>query len=291
MTCRRALRGCEMFFAYVLSFLIALKSEVLAWIFASALRIRTRVMLKNLDIVYSESVSRTQKKRLARKSMASFLRTIFEFICSPLIYPFARVEFKNLEPVQKILAQGGGVYGLAIHQGNWELLIHKGGASVASLHLALKPVGGARVAGWVRARREKNCVHEIMRNVEKPAWQQINEAISAGAIVGFVMDQRRSKGVNVPLFGRPSLTNASLFRQWRGQKAPIFPLTIRRTGLLSHEGVFWDEFEVWDEPGCSEERFLAENAKRMNVMIEKMILWNPDEYFWMHDRWKMPKEI
>jgi lauroyl/myristoyl acyltransferase len=79
----------------------------------------------------------------------------------------------------------------------------------------------------------------------------------------------------------------SLFRQWKGCQAPIFPLTIRRTGLLSHEVRFWDEFVVWDEAGCSEQEFYQKNAERMNLKIEEMVRWNFDEYFWMHDRWKI----
>lgn len=276
-----------MFFARFLAASIFLFSNGISWFFFSILRVRRKVVLKNLELAFGNSSSSAEKIALARISLSSFLRTVLEFVFSPWIYPFSKVEFRNLEKITRPLASGRGIYALAIHQGNWELLCHKGGKHVARLYLSLKPVGGARVSEWVRKRREENCVHEVMRNSAVPAWAQIHERIAEGAIVGFVMDQRRKKGVVAPLFGEVALTNVSLFRQWRGMEAPIIPLTIRRTGLLTHEVLFWDELEVWNETGATEDDFYRENAKRMNIQIEKMIRWNAKEYFWLHDRWKL----
>ncbi len=276
-----------MLLARVLSLAILFFSNAVAWLLFLVFRVRSRVILKNLDIAFGVSKTRAEKRRMGWCSLASFLRTVLEFLFSPRIYPFSSVDFRGLEPVVDCLKRGQGIYALAIHQGNWEILCHKGGKNIAPLHLAMKPIGGPRLAAWVRNRREQNCVHEICRDSAVPAWQQIHSRIQEGCIVGFVMDQRRRKGVLAPFFGKEALTNVSLFRQWKGHRAPIFPLTIRRTGLLSHEVCFWDEFEVWNEPGCSDQEFYQKNAERMNSKIAEMVRWNSDEYFWMHDRWKV----
>jgi KDO2-lipid IV(A) lauroyltransferase len=276
-----------MIFARMLSFVLCAISFSISWVLFSVFRVRSRVILKNLDIVFGESKSVSEKQRMGRHCLAAFLRTVFEFLFSSTLYPFSKVDFQNADAAIDYLKKGQGVYVLGIHQGNWELLCHKGGQNLAKLHLAMKPIGGPRMAAWVRSRREKNCVHEIRRDAEVPAWQQVNSRLQEGCIVGFVMDQRRRKGVLAPFFGREALTNVSLFRQWKGCRAPIFPLTIRRTGLLSHEAIFWNEFEVWNEDGCSEEEFYQKNAVIMNAKIEEMVRWNSEEYFWMHDRWKV----
>ncbi len=244
-------------------------------------------MIKNIDIAFAERISSSEKRKLARSSLASFLETIIEFIFSRYFYPASTVRFENEEMFHRLLAEGRGVYGLALHQGNWELLCHKGSRALAPVHMALKPVGGPAVASWVRATRERNGVYEIPRKGEKPAWQIIYDVLHRKEIVAFVVDQRRSKGVKVPLFGRECMTNASLFRQWRGFHSPIVPVSIRRIGLLSHEARFWEPFEVLENEAWSEEEFLKANATKMNRLVEEMILWNPAEYFWMHDRFKM----
>jgi KDO2-lipid IV(A) lauroyltransferase len=276
-----------MLLARIVSAFIWLVSECVGICFFVVFGIRRRVVFKNLEMAFGGAMPWFAKMRMGKSSVAAFVRTVLEFVFSPLIYPYAEVRFRNLETVTRVLERGKGIYVLAIHQGNWELMCHKGGSSVAKLYLALKPVGGPRIAAWVRNRREKNGVHEVMRDSPVPAWRQINERVSEGALVGFVMDQRRKKGVVSYLFAKPALTNVSLFRQWKDCKAPIFPLTIRRTGLLSHEAVFWDELEVWNEDSASEEEFYKKNAERMNAAVEEMIRWNPNEYFWLHDRWKM----
>ncbi len=244
-------------------------------------------MIRNLDIAFGDNIPRSEKRKLARSSLASFLETVVEFIFSRHFYPVSQVRFENEEMVHRLLAEGRGVYGLALHQGNWELLCHKASRAFAPLHMALKPVGGPAVASWVRATREHNGVFEIPRKAEKPAWQIIYDVLSRKEIVAFVVDQRRSKGVKVPLFGRECMTNASIFRQWRGFHSPILPVSIRRVGLLSHEVRFWEPFDVLENEAWSEEEFLKANAIKMNVLVEEMIRWNPAEYFWMHDRFKM----
>jgi KDO2-lipid IV(A) lauroyltransferase len=101
-----------------------------------------------------------------------------------------------------------------------------------------------------------------------------------------MVDQRRARGVLVPFFSEPAWTNTGLFYLWKQRPAPIIPITIRRLGLNHHEIEFHEEFVVATNEPWSFDEFVLENTKRMNRCVEALILANPLEYFWMHDRWK-----
>ncbi len=264
---------------------VAWLCDIIAFVCYDILGLRRRVILKNLDIVFGETLSRKQKWEMGRRSIQSFLQTVLELVGGEKLYSQMRMEVLHEERFVGAIAEGRGVYGLGIHQGDWEYVIH-GCSRYGKVNMALKPIGGKKTAAWVRDRRFAMNVHEVPRNAGKPAWQLMINCLKRGEIVGMVVDQRRRKGEQVPLFGQTALTNASLFRLWRQHRAPIVPMSIRRKSVDVHEIMFWEPLEVADSPEWSEKEFLRQNAIRMNVLVEKMILWNPEEYFWMHDRWK-----
>lgn len=259
--------------------------RVIAFLAYDLLGLRRRVIRGNLDIVFGDSIPESRKAEIGRRSIQSFLQTVFELIGGERIYAQMRMEVLHEERLLAALAEGKGAYGLGIHQGDWEYVLHAC-SRFGKVNLALKPIGGKKTAAWVRNRRAALKVYEIPRHAEKPAWQLMIECLARGELVGMVVDQRRRKGERVPLFGQEAWTNASLFRLWRQHPAPIVPMSVRRRSVDVHEVLFWEPLQVLDSPEWSEKEFLQQNAIQMNALVEKMILWNPDEYFWMHDRWK-----
>jgi len=114
----------------------------------------------------------------------------------------------------------------------------------------------------------------------------LTDALKQNQTVGFMVDQRRKKGLLVPYFGELAWTNSGLFYLWKAQPAPIIPITIKRTGLWSQCIIIHDEFELLGVGDLKFKEFVLENTKRMNQRVEALVAANPEEYFWMHDRWK-----
>ena len=62
--------------------------------------------------------------------------------------------------------------------------------------------------------------------------------------------------------------------------------TIRRTGLSHHVVTIHQELTVLSDESWDNQTYIFENTKNMNRRVEELVLENPEEYFWMHNRWK-----
>lgn len=265
-------------------------AHILAIILFDILRVRRNIILKNLDLVFGTQLTRTEKIKMGRKSVESFVLTALEFVMFSKLWPQVRFEALGSEHMEAAVAQKRGVYVAGVHQGNWEYMCAFGATHYGKATMALKPVGTPSIQAWVRATRESFGVREVPRRASKPAWQILVEGMKRRELVAHVTDQRRTKGISVNLFGHPTLTNASLFRLWKTHPAPIIPFTNRRLKGLAFEIKMWPEFEVATDPSWSEEEFLRVNCQRLNELVERMILVAPEQYFWMHNRWKKVRE-
>ena len=251
------------------------------------LRVRRKVVLQNLDYAFADSKTVAEKRRIGRLSYVNFLDTTLEFFASKRLYSKLKTSVRNRQYMEDALQKGQGVYNMIIHLGNFELMASAGAKYWTRVNAVTKPVGKGEFAAWVRERREENGHFEILPGGSQGSRQKmIFDALRRKEIVGFMVDQRRSKGIRLPFFTKPALTNTSLFQLWRRQKAPIVPAIMHRTSLDSHEYLFFPEFEVHENSDWTDEQFLVENSLRMNAVVEEMIRVAPEEYFWLHKRWK-----
>ena len=284
-------RALLQFLAYVFALLgvrgLRLVAASLGILAFDLLRLRRKVVLENLDIAFGDSRTHAEKIRIGRLSYINFLDTTLEFFASKRLYSKLQTSTKNAQHMEQALAQGHGVYNMIIHMGNFELMASAGAKYWTRVNAVTKPVGKGEFAAWVRQRREENGHFEILPGGGQGSRQKmIFDALRRKEIVGFMVDQRRSKGIRLPFFSKPALTNTSLFQLWKRQRAPIVPALMHRTGLASHEYLFFPEFVVHENPDWTDEQFLTENSLRMNAVVEDMIRVAPEEYFWLHKRWK-----
>lgn len=264
----------------------------LAWTIAvvgfDVIRLRRALVLRNIVRAFGQNASPAVCVKIGRASLANFILTTLEFFSASRVFPQQTVEFKNPERMQKALAQGRGVYLMGIHMGNFELMGSSVGKNFALVHAPVKPIGKGKLALWVKQRREKNGIVEIVNERGKGTSRtaRLLDGLRKNEVVGFMVDQRRSKGTLLPFFGEPAWTNTSLIALWKQHEAPILPVTISRVGYNRSEVIFHEEFKIEMDSTWTNEEFVRENGRRMNSVVEQLIVSNPMEYFWMHDRWK-----
>lgn len=257
----------------------------LAWLAFDILRIRRGLVLQNIGRAFPE-LAHTQKVHMARASVRSFFLTMFEFFASSRYFRDARMDVINGEALHAAIAAGKGAYILVIHIGNWEFLCNRGTLHFAPVSVLAKDVGRGAGARWVTEKRRQNGCFVIPRNGEVPAALRIPRILSENGIIGFVVDQHKPGGVKAPLFGTPAWTNSGLFQIWMRHKAPILPAIGRRVGPNHHEMIFLPEFEVETNPEWKFKETVTKNVEKMNRVVEEMIRLAPDQYFWLHKRWK-----
>lgn len=251
------------------------------------LRIRRNTILENLKIAYPDW-STNKRISVGRASVVSFSRTIFEFLDAQRVYRRARFEVQNEEILDAAIARGQGVYILCCHLGNWELMCQYGSIRFRPVHVVVKPVGKGPFTRWVEKLRGENGMRVISRvgpSGEFNATREIFRTLKSGEMVGFMADQRRAKGTVAAFFGKDCATNDSLIQLHARRPSPIIPVSLVRTGFDAFKFVVWSELELDKNDDRVSE--LRDNVRRMNAVIETMVRHCPEQYFWMHKRWKM----
>jgi KDO2-lipid IV(A) lauroyltransferase len=124
---------------------------------------------------------------------------------------------------------------------------------------------------------------QLVRNT-RGATFEIAAAMEAGAHLGMMIDQRLARGVAVPFFGRPARTNpimASLARQF---DCPVHGArAIRMADGRLHLEMTGPIEMPRDADGLID---VAAATAKMTQVVEGWVREHPEQWFWLHDRWK-----
>jgi KDO2-lipid IV(A) lauroyltransferase len=259
-------------------------AKAITWLLFDVTRVRRELMISNLEIAFP-AMADDERVRVARTSLYHLCLTMIEFLASEHRDISAQVTVKNPEYAKEVLARGQGMYAIVTHLGNWEAFGSALTRQVAPTHVIVKKVGGPSMNRRVEDLRAHNDFLTIKRQKKGDAYAAIREALGANRIIGFVMDQSRPGEPKLPFFGRPAKTNTSLAAIWRKCPAPLVPaLLYRIPGSRRMEMEFLPEIKI--ETTADEAGDILRHSTAFNEAVETIIRRHPDQYFWMHARWK-----
>ena len=260
-------------------------SLVLASFFFYIFPIRKKVVLKNLQIAYPESNLSTVKKT-AFRIYKSFAITLVELLYLPYMKKqeiIDAVECINPELIIEKYNEGKGIILLSSHYGNWELIAISVAMRVKiPFSVIVKPLRNSYVYDWMNKARIKfgNEIVPLGISIRK-TYQILKEK----KIVAMVADQRGpQEGVRVNFFGRevPVYTGPAALALKTG--APIiFGIPVRQKNYKYRTLLV--EISQNDLPENYEDK-IKEISQRHTSYLEKIIRENPEQWLWMHDRWK-----
>ena len=95
-----------------------------------------------------------------------------------------------------------------------------------------------------------------------------------------MIDQRVSEGIKVDFFGKPALTTSLPAQLAIKFNLPIVPVFIERETNYNYKIKFFNPINN------SNLENKEEITKKLNQVLESMILKNPNEWIWTHNRWK-----
>lgn len=244
-----------------------------------------KTALENLERALGESLTRAERERLVKRLFKNLGVMFFEFnrmawLKRAEVDKF--IEFKGLDRIEKALQKGKGVILLTAHYGNWELLHAALGHKGYSLELVVRKLDSPffeKFVRWVRTRSGINIVYKVK------AMLPLVRRLNSNAVAMILADQNtvKQEGFFVDFFGVPASTNKgpALLAQKTG--APVLPVFIVRDGMR-HTVEVWEELELANTG--DKERDAQENTATFTKAIEKAIRLHPDQWFWVHRRWK-----
>jgi Kdo2-lipid IVA lauroyltransferase/acyltransferase len=237
--------------------------------------------------------SAAEQKAILRGAWENFARVIVEFVFleelaggfDPARPGDGRITVDGIDRFVQLRDDGKPAIIIAAHLANWEVLgvvAHKYGLESV---LPFRAPGNFHLAEDVMATRER--LMGTLVDSGRGASFQIAGALDRGAHLGMLVDQRIGSGINAPFFGRPALTNTMPARLARQYDCPVHGARAIRLpgGRLRLE--LTPEISL---PRDAEGLVDVEAATiRINEIVEAWVREYPDQWFWLHDRWRQDR--
>jgi KDO2-lipid IV(A) lauroyltransferase len=246
--------------------------------------------LKNLEIAFPEK-SPEERQHIFRCSKRVLARNVFFFARAPRM---SREELARLFDYSALCAvmkeakddpSGVGVLGATMHLGCFELISYAFSALHEPVSVLVRPFGLPRLDAWWNSRRAQYGNRIFGRT---GGYKEVVHRLNLGENVAILCDQnvKKNHAVFVDFFGKKAATTKTM------------ALAALRTGarvviIVSCEPVEGGPHKVYcprlpnprELPGTAEEQ-IVQFTSLMNAEMERIIREHPEQWFWIHRRWK-----
>ena len=258
--------------------------DVLWWL----LRRRRGTALENLRRSFGAEQADGEIRRLGRRSFQHVgmnLVEICRYVLRPMDVMLSRVRIEGREHLAQAAALGRGVLILTAHYGNWELLAAAHELTRLPLSIVTRPLDHPFL-DELTARFRRRSGAELI--VKRDAVREVFRALRRQRMVGILLDQNatRAEGVFVPFFGSPASTSKGLALLALRTGAPVVPVFLRREPDGRHC------MEVLPAVPAPADGLVTTYTTAFNQVLEAVIRQAPEQWLWMHDRWRTrPREV
>ncbi|MDX9714791.1 MAG: lysophospholipid acyltransferase family protein [Dissulfurispiraceae bacterium] len=191
------------------------------------------------------------------------------------------IRIEGIDNFLEAAAEGRGAISITGHCGNWEVMALSSGIQIKTISVVARRQNNIYIDGIVEKMRTKYGNKVIYK---KGALKQILSAVKANENVGILMDQAVSEneGYVVNFLGRPAWTTKMPALIARRTGAAVLPVFIRREGS-GHVIMILPPVKLSDADG---EQAVIDDTIVFNSYIENYIRCWPEEWLWIHKRWK-----
>jgi len=240
---------------------------------------------RNIAIAFGREKSPRELRRLVRRH---FQRLGGNLLCSiklgvmPLEKIAARIEAENLDIIHRQLRAGRPVVVILSHLSNWELFAHIMPKYIGYVRNSTiyQRLGNPFIDEHLCRMRGRAGVEMFNR---KEGFEKAIKLLRDGGVIGILSDQHSGdSGLWVPFFGRLASTS------------PLPALLAKRTGAaLVGAAIYTDGLACWRivvSPALEVKQASVELlTAKTNDLIAAQISRAPEDWFWVHDRWKIPR--
>ena len=246
------------------------------------------IALHNLRCAFPEK-DMEELIRIAKGVYRNLAITMAEFFSMPYITRenlHEWLELEGLEHFEAGIAQGKGLLTIIAHFGNWELMPVTTPFFLKPAYIVYRPMDSPLIDNMVEYVRTINGNVMVMKG---GSGKRIMELLEENHPIGILSDQNVAarEGVFVDFFGRPACTGVGLAVLALRSGAPVLPMFMARQKSGKYKFILKPLVEI-SRTG-DYEKDLLENTQRFTKVVEDVVREYPDQWFWIHQRWKTKK--
>ncbi len=249
---------------------------------------RRRKRMAKENIMRCLAVEEAEAERIARASTVRFGPMLFEVLRFPVLKAEMKdyVTIEGLEHLLEAKASGKGAVIAAAHSDNWELM----GGAFAQAGIPLVGVAmKQKSAGMDRFINEYRTLIG-MHITYKTGVKEMFRMLSDGWFIGLIMDQDTNTrdGILLDFFGQVTNCVPGAASMGRFKEVPVFTAFMHRNPDGTHRLIVQEPIRV--EHTGDKKQDILKATQEITYRIEEHVRKYPEEWFWLHDRWKSVRQ-
>ena len=243
---------------------------------------RSKKLIKSNIIKAIPNLKDEEVNAIATKMWENYGRILAEYI---FIRKFRyselshNIEIKGQEILNKIKDNKSPVIFVSGHFNNFELMamhIEKSGVNLAAIYRPLNNKFLNLV--MERIRKKYICKNQIKKGIS--GTKKLLSFFKNGSSIALMIDQRVSQGIGSNFFKQKAYTTTIPAQFVKKFKCKVVPIYIERIGNINFR------LTIHEPLTYSEDESVESITLNLNNLLEKMILKNPGQWIWSHNRWK-----
>ena len=240
-----------------------------------------KIIEKNISYAF-HNLDKEFKKNIINNMWKSYGKIFAEYIFMKYFREIDSkkfIEIKGQEILEKIKSSKEPVIFVSGHFDNFELMamhIEKSGVDLAAIY---RPLNNNFLNPIMENIRQKYiCRKQIKKGIS--GTKEILKHFKLGTSIALMIDQRVSQGIRSLLFKNEALTTTIPAQFVRKFNCKVVPIYIERK---SNERFM---LEIMQPISFDNDKTIENITLKLNEMLEMMIIRNPNQWIWSHNRWK-----
>ena len=259
----------------------------LAWVVERVDKRHSRVARDNLRHAFPDRYAQVNPDREVSAVYRHFCGLLIEIMHLPRMLNHLtwrrHIALPNGQMLVGALTSGRPLLLLTGHFGNWEL----GGFALGLLgfktYAIARPLDNPYLDAFLRRFRERTGQGILAKHGD---FDQMKKILAGGGVLGTLGDQDAGrKGLFVDFFGRPASTHKAVALLALQYNVPLAVVGVRKVGepirYVNHCEEIIDPKEYQGRPDA-----VAAITQRFTSALERLVRMAPEQYFWLHRRWK-----
>ena len=242
-----------------------------------------KISYNNLSIVLP-NITETKKNKIIDMMWKNYGKIFSEYM---FIKNFRtdpkyskKIIVENQEELEKIKLENKPVIFISGHFSNFELMamhLEKSNINLAAIYRPLNNIFLNPI--MERIRKKYICKKQIKKGIS--GTKALLKEFKNGTSIALMIDQRVSEGIKSDFFGKEALTTTIPAQFIKKFDASVVPIYIERLS----DNTF--KLSISNTIKFLKDDSINNITLKLNKILEKMIMSNPEQWIWTHDRWKI----